>query len=58
MRVSSIHLYRDMVQAVLWCHRSRMKGTVRRALVPLLLRMRDENQDVAQVQSSVPPRAR
>ncbi len=58
MRVSSIRLYRDMVQAVVWCHRRRMKGTVRRGLVPLLFRMSDENQDVAQVQVSVPPRVR
>ena len=58
MRVSSIRLYRDMVQAVVWCHRRRMKGTVRRGPVPLLFRMSDENQDVAQVQVSVPPRAR
>ena len=35
-----------------------MKGTVRRGLVPLLFRMSDENQDVAQVQVSVPPRVR
>ncbi|XP_052558136.1 uncharacterized protein LOC128090120 isoform X5 [Tympanuchus pallidicinctus] len=48
VQVSSIRLYRDMVQAVVWCHRSRMKGTVRRGLVPLHLRMHDENQDVAQ----------
>ncbi|XP_040548086.1 uncharacterized protein LOC107049117 isoform X2 [Gallus gallus] len=48
VRVSSIRLYRDMVQAVVWCHRRRMKGTVRRGLVPLLFRMSDENQDVAQ----------
>ena len=58
MRVSSIRLYRDMVQAVVWCHRRRMKGTVRRGRVPLLFRMSDENQDVAQVQVSVPPRVR
>ena len=58
MRVSSIRLYRDMVQAVVWCHRRRMKGTGRRGLVPLLFRMSDENQDVAQVQVSVPPRVR
>ena len=58
MLVSSIRLYRDMVQAVVWCHRRRMKGMVRRCLVPLLLRMGDENQDVAQVQLSIPPGAR
>lgn len=58
MRLSSIHLYTDMVQAVVWVHRRRTKGTVRRGLVPLLFRMSDENQDVAQVQVSVPPRAR
>ncbi|XP_072212889.1 maestro heat-like repeat-containing protein family member 7 [Excalfactoria chinensis] len=48
VQVSSICLYRDMVQAVRWCHWRRMKGMVRRGLVPLLFRMSDENQDVAQ----------
>ncbi|XP_015705813.1 uncharacterized protein LOC107306912 isoform X2 [Coturnix japonica] len=48
VKVSSICLYRDMGQAVLWCHRRRMKGTMHRGLVPLLFRMSDENQDVAQ----------
>ncbi|OXB51113.1 hypothetical protein ASZ78_016435, partial [Callipepla squamata] len=48
VRESSIRLFRDLMEAVVWWQKGSMKKNVRGGLLPLLLRMSDEIPSVAQ----------
>ncbi|XP_040512141.1 maestro heat-like repeat-containing protein family member 7 [Gallus gallus] len=48
VREGSIRLFKDMMEAVVWCKKRNMKKAVRRGLLPLLFQMSDETPSVAQ----------
>lgn len=45
-------LFKDLMESVLWWKKGEMKKTVHRAIIPLLFRMSDETESVAEVQIS------
>ena len=45
----SIRLFKEVMDAVVWCKKRNMKKAVRRGLLPLLFQMSDETPSVAQV---------
>uniref|UniRef100_A0A803Y724 Maestro heat like repeat family member 7 n=1 Tax=Meleagris gallopavo TaxID=9103 RepID=A0A803Y724_MELGA len=48
VRESSILLFKDVIEAVVWWQKGKMKKKVRRGLLPLLFRNSDETSSVAQ----------
>ncbi|XP_064296158.1 maestro heat-like repeat family member 5 isoform X2 [Phalacrocorax carbo] len=49
LRETSICLFKDLMEAVVWCDRRRMKTKVRRGLLPLFFHMSDQSPSVAKV---------
>ncbi|XP_074932065.1 maestro heat-like repeat family member 5 [Phalacrocorax aristotelis] len=49
LRETSICLFKDLMEAVVWCDRRRLKTKVRRGLLPLLFHMSDQSPSVAKV---------
>ncbi|KFW65306.1 Maestro heat-like repeat-containing protein family member 7, partial [Pygoscelis adeliae] len=49
LRELTIHLFKDLMKAVVCCHKKRMKNKVWRVLVPLFFHMSDQTQSVAKV---------
>ncbi|KAF1471933.1 hypothetical protein FQV18_0016860, partial [Eudyptula minor novaehollandiae] len=47
LRELAIHLFKDLMKAVVCCHKKRMKNKVWRVLVPLFFHMSDQTQSVA-----------
>ncbi|KAF1456247.1 hypothetical protein FQV08_0003107, partial [Pygoscelis antarcticus] len=47
LRELTIHLFKDLMKAVVCCHKKRMKNKVWRVLVPLFFHMSDQTQSVA-----------
>lgn len=52
VREGSIRLFKEVMDAVVWCKKANMKKAVRRGLLPLLFQMSDETPSVAQVRIS------
>ncbi|XP_040512142.1 uncharacterized protein LOC112530684 [Gallus gallus] len=48
VREGSIRLFKEVMDAVVWCKKGNMKKAVRRGLLPLLFQMSDETPSVAQ----------